>query len=85
MNIVENQNVNHIYNEKGRKMTILELLNEKDSEMWNKSISNELGRLAQGNIHGVKHTDTIKFISKTEVPKGKKVTYVNLRADHRPL
>ena len=40
-------------------------------------MSNELGRLAQGNDHGVKHTDTIKLINKTEVPKEKKVTYAN--------
>ena len=65
MNATKNQNINNIYDEGGRKMTIVELLNGNNSKVWNKSMSNELGRLAQGNDHGVKHTDTIKFINKT--------------------
>ena len=66
-------------------MTIIELLNGNNCKVRNKSMSNELGSLAQGNDHGVKHTETIKFINKTQVPKGKKVIYANFRADHRPL
>ena len=77
MNTAKNQHINLIYDEGGRKMTTVELLNGNSSEVWNKSMSNELGRLAQGNYHGVKHTDTIKFINKTQAPKGKKVTYEN--------
>ena len=30
-------------------------------------------------------TDTIDFILKKEVPKGKKVAYANYICDHRPL
>ena len=45
----------------------------------------ELGRLAQGNIHGVLATDTIDFIYKSDVPLGEKVTYAQCVCDHRPL
>ena len=45
----------------------------------------ELGRLAQGNIHGVSVTDTIEFILKKDVPDGEKVTYAQCVCDHRPL
>ena len=48
-------------------------------------MSNELGRLAQGNIHGVKATDTIDFIFKYEVPPGQSTTYANFVCDHRPI
>jgi hypothetical protein len=49
------------------------------------NLSNEIGRLAQGNIHGVKATDTIDFISKKEVPHDQKVTYANFDINYRPL
>ena len=45
----------------------------------------ELGRLAQGNIHHVSATDTIDFISQSDVPLGEKVTYAQCVCDHRPL
>ena len=77
--------LNHIYDTKGRKMKILDLLQGDDRVRWNKSMSNELGRLAQGNIHGVKYSDTMRFIHKDKVPPNKKVTYANFRADYRPL
>jgi hypothetical protein len=77
--------MNHIYDEHGRKLKILDLLNGNNKDVWKRSMSNELGRLAKGNKFGVKHTDTMAFIRKTEVPLGKKVTYANFRADYRPL
>jgi hypothetical protein len=66
-------------------MTIVELFNGNSSKVRNKNMSNELGRLAHGNDHGVKHTDIIRFIKKTKMPKEKKVIYANFRADHRPF
>lgn len=45
----------------------------------------ELGRLAQGNDHGVKSTDTIDFIHQNEVPLNEKVTYAQFVGDERPL
>ena len=77
--------VMHIYNEAGKKETVDSLMSGPDKDIWIKSMSNELGRLAQGNKHGIKATDTIDFISKTEVPSDSKVTYANFRCDYRPL
>lgn len=48
-------------------------------------MSNELGRLTQGNKFGVKETDTIGFNTKVEVQVNNKVTYVNFVFDYRPL
>ena len=77
--------MNHIYTPNGKKQTIDDLLNSIDKEIWTKSLSNEWGRLAQGNKHGVKSTDTIEFICKGDVPTGRKVTYATYVVDYRPL
>ena len=61
------------------------MLESQQKERWNKALSNEFGRLAQGNIHGVTHTDTIDFILKHDVPRQQKVTYATFVCDHRPL
>jgi hypothetical protein len=42
---------------------------------WMRSTSNEIGCLAQGLKHGVKGTNTIRFIRRTDVPLGRKATY----------
>jgi len=76
---------NHIYKSDGTKETIDTLLQGPDKHIWTKSLSNDWGRLAQGNDSGVKGTDTIKFISKSEVPYDKKVTYASFVCDYRPL
>jgi len=47
------------------------------------SFANELGRLAQG-IRDAEGTNTIKFIQRSQVPAGRKVTYGRLVCDHRP-
>jgi hypothetical protein len=75
----------HIYNDAGKKQSLDDLLIGSDSEVWTKSLSNEIGRLAQGNIHGVKSTDTIDFIYKNQVPQDRKVTYANFDLSYRPL
>ena len=43
------------------------LKNPKYSELWGKSYTKELGRLAQG-IPGTKGTDTIVFIKYDDIP-----------------
>ena len=75
----------HVFNDNGQKETINTLLFGHDSAVWTKSMSNELGRLAQGNIYGVKATDTIDFIFKGDVPANKAVTYANFVCDFKPL
>ena len=77
--------VQHIFTADGKKETIDSLLNSLDKEIWTKSLSNEWGRLAQGNQHGVTSTDTIDFIHKYEVPTGCRVTYATYVVDYRPL
>ena len=47
-------------------------------------MSNELGRVAQGNDAGVKFTDCVEYISYNDVPKDRKVTYASFVADFRP-
>ena len=49
---------------------------DKYRDIWSTSLENELGRLSQG-IRNVKGTNTILFISKSEIPKDrlKDITY----------
>ena len=77
--------INHIYREDGRKETMASLLRGPEKARWSKALSNEIGRLAQGNKYGVKATDTIEFIKKEDVPNGRAVTYASFVCDHRPL
>ena len=56
---------------------------EKHWLVWSRSFSNELGRLAQGIID-IKGTSTIKFISCSQFPKGRMVTYGRIVVDYRP-
>jgi len=68
-----------------KKQTIDSLLAGPDRIIWNKSVSNEFGCLAQGNDAGIIGTNTIQCIHKSEVPMGKVVTYGNFICDIRPL
>jgi hypothetical protein len=79
-------NVNHIYNEQGKKETIDTLLVGNDGLTWTNALCNEYGHLSQGFTgNTVLGTDTIDFIHQHEVPPDKKVTYGNLICDYRPL
>ena len=57
------------------KKTIDNVINGPTQHVWEKSLSNEWGRLAQGNASRVRHTDTIDFVHKHEVPRDIDVTY----------
>ena len=48
-------------------------------------MSNELGRLAQGNDVGVKENDWVDLIHHQDVPNDGKVTYANFVCDYQPL
>ena len=50
-----------------------------------KAISNEFGRLAHSNKHGVSFTDTIDFFARQDLPPDKKVTYMLFLFDYLPL
>ena len=71
-----NEKMHHIYNANGDKQSLEKLL-RTDPKKWFRALSNEWGRLSQGNIHGVEWTNTIDFISHTEVPSDRKVTYAS--------
>ena len=77
--------INHIYDQYGAKQSLDQLLKGTTHITCIKALSNELGRLATGNIHGVQSTNCTAFIPHTLVPKNKKVTYANFVCDHRPL
>jgi hypothetical protein len=62
-----------------------ELRNSSDGTHWIDSCSNEFGRLAQGRQPTMPTgTDTIFFIHKHNIPKGKKATYLRIVCDDRP-
>ena len=78
--------MNHVFNElTGRRETLKTLLSGTQKETWTTSLANEWGRLAKGIKNRVVGTDTIEFISKSQVPQNNKVTYVNFICDYRPL
>ena len=58
---------------------------DKYRDIWSTSLANELGRLAQV-ILNVKGTNTIFFISKSEIPKDrlKDVTYGRIVVAYKP-
>ena len=58
---------------------------KKHRAVWEHSLSNEIGRLAQG-IRDVKGTDTIFFIQKSEIPKDRlrDITYGRIVVSYRP-
>ena len=44
-----------------------------------------LGRLEKGRCFGVKGTDTIYFIPRSEIPQGQYIMYANFDYDYIPL
>jgi hypothetical protein len=74
----------------GKAETIDSLLSGPDRLIWNKSLSNEWGRCAQGLSKHRKSGDqvignnTIFFIYPHQVPKGRKVTYATFVCTMRP-
>ena len=52
---------------------------------WKLSIANEFRCLSHGIPGRIKGTKTIFWITKKQVPKGKKAVYANMVCDYRPL
>ena len=75
----------HIFHPDGKKETIDTVLNGNDRDIWVWSLSNEWDRLARENKYGVSSTDTIEFITKEQVPKGRDVTYATFVLDYHLL
>ena len=79
------QVMHHIYNDSGKKETLASLLSGENKNRWAQALSNEWGRVANGNTFGIKGTQTLEFVAKNMVPNGKAVTYGSFVCDHRPL
>ena len=79
------QVMNHIYNDSGKKETLATLLSGDSKTLWTTSLSNEWGRVANGNIFGIKGTQTLEFIAKNMIPSDKSTTYGSLLCDYKPL
>ena len=82
---LSNHTLNYIFDASGKKLTLSELLQGPTNDIWSRSLSNELGRLTQGNDFGVSFSNFMRFIPHSSVPKDRKVTYANFVCDHRPL
>ena len=80
-----NHLANHIFDASGKKQTLDSLLQGPTKTVWQRSASNEFGRLAQGNLHGVKGTNTIQFINKHDLPPNAKATYASFVCDYKPF
>ena len=68
----------------GQSLNYCQLSRVPDKEIWIQSLSNDLGRLAQGVVTRIEGPNTIFFISKSKVPAGRTVTYVSLVSTIRP-
>ena len=77
------KSLNHIFNTNGHKESIDSLLKGSQSKTCSASLSNELGRLAQG-INNVRGNDVVDFIHKSDVSTSRVVTYTNMICDYRP-
>lgn len=69
------------------KVNILEyrhLMKRPDEKQkWEGGMCRELGRLCNGHKQ-TKGINTMKFISKIQVPQGRRVTYIGIVCDHKP-
>ena len=75
--------INHMFNNSTRQQSIDKLL-KINQEIWSTALSNEVGRLAQG-VQDIEGNNVIDFITFSEVPKDRIVTYANMVCDIRPL
>ena len=65
----------HIYDNNGCKLSMGDL-KRPQGKPCEKSLSNDWGRLSQGNNNGVLPTKKIKFIELSKVLTGNQVTYI---------
>jgi len=76
--------VMYIFNDNGKRLSLDTLLS-LEPDKWEPALSNEWGRLSEGNDAGVEYTNTIEFIFNYEVPQDKKIIYASFVCDFRPL
>ena len=59
------------------------LIKGPESKIWERSFAKTLGQLSQ-DIRGVKETNTVMFVPKSQVPKDKKLTYGKMVCEVKP-
>jgi hypothetical protein len=77
---------NSVINEEtGANLEYRHLINDASTfTVWNEATANEFGRFAQGVGNRIDGSNTIFFIPRQAVPKGKNVTYGRFVVDIRP-
>jgi hypothetical protein len=77
---------NSVINEEtGASLVYRHLINDASTfTIWNEAAANEFGRLAQDVGNRINSSNTIFFIPRQAVPKGKIVTYGRFVVDIRP-
>ena len=83
--LVSHQSLYHIFDANGKRLSIDSLLVGEDKPLWVRSLSNEWGRLANGNTFGTIGTNTITFLPYGDVPRDRSVTYATFVCDVKPL
>ena len=69
----------------GELADYFELRKCSDGHHWENSCADEIGRLAQGRPpHMPTGTDTIRFIRVSDIPKGRRATYLRIVCTDRP-
>jgi len=76
--------INHVYKVNSKRETLDSILVGPHKLGWNKGLK-RVGAFGTGNEYGVKSTDTIDFIPRSEIPSGQSVTYASFVLDYRPL
>jgi hypothetical protein len=77
---------NSVINEEtGASLEYRHLINDTSTfTIWNEAAANEFGRLAQGVGERITGSNTLFFIQRQAVPKGKNITYGRFVVDIRP-
>ena len=76
--------MNYIYTEEGKRETIEKLLDEANSIIKNRSLSNEWSYLVEGNKYSIKRTETIEFTTDIKYHNKKMlhILYLSATTDH---
>jgi hypothetical protein len=68
----------------GASLEYTQLRKDPNKEHWIRAAANKIARLAQGRKDGPKGTDTMFFIKHTDIPTGRKATYLRIVAALKP-
>ena len=75
----------HIFYQNRKRQTIDDLITGSNKTTWIKSTGNKLGKLADTIPGRVSGSGTIGYMKKSQIPRGKNVTYENMVCNYKPL